>query len=108
TLGFLGLLAWLAHVLGASPFRAFVSIKIGSFGLLLPIYLTVAHRMFPFFAANVVPGYRAWRPMWLLAALWPLSLVHLVLELFHLYGLLWLVDVPLLAITACMLWRWWP
>ncbi|AOH35200.1 NnrS family protein [Luteimonas sp. JM171] len=108
SLGFLGLLAWLAHVLGASPFWAFVSIKIGTFGVLLPVYLTVAHRMFPFFAANVVPGYQAWRPLWLLAALWPLSLAHLVLELFHLYGLLWLVDVPLLGLTAYMLWRWWP
>ena len=72
SLGFLGLLAWLAHVLGASPFWAFVSIKIGTFGVLLPVYLTVAHRMFPFFAANVVPGYQAWRPLWLLAALWRL------------------------------------
>jgi uncharacterized protein involved in response to NO len=108
SLGFVGLLAWLAHVWGAPPFWAFVSIKIGSFGLLLPIYLTVAHRMFPFFAASAVPGYQAWRPMWLLAALWPLSLGHLALELFHLYGLLWLVDVPLLALTGWMLWRWWP
>ena len=107
-LGFIGLLAWLAHVLGASAFWAFVSIKIGTFGLLLPVYLTVAHRMFPFFAANVVPGYQAWRPLWLLAVLWPLALAHLVLELFHLYGLLWLVDLPLLAITGYMLWRWWP
>ncbi|NLB58036.1 MAG: NnrS family protein, partial [Gammaproteobacteria bacterium] len=31
-----------------------------------------------------------------------------VLELFHLYGLLWLVDVPLLVITAYMVARWWP
>src|SRR5690606_5563104 len=107
-LGFIGQLAWLAHVLGASAFCAFVSIKIGTFGLLLPVYLTVAHRMFPFFAANVVPGYQAWRPLWLLAVLWPLALAHLMLELFHLYGLLWLVDLPLLAITGYMLWRWWP
>jgi len=56
----------------------------------------------------VVPGYQAWRPLQLLAVLWPLLLAHLVLELYHLYGLLWLVDLPLLAITAYMLWRWWP
>ena len=37
----------------------FAAIKLGSFGLLLPMYFTVAHRMFPFFAGNVVPGYRA-------------------------------------------------
>ena len=107
-LGLLGVLAWGAYVLGAPPAWMFASIKIGSFGLLLPVYLTVAHRMFPFFASRVVPGYQPWRPMWLLAAFWPLSLGHLMLELFHLYGWLWLVDLPLLALTVTMLWRWWP
>jgi len=56
--GFAGLLAWTAYVLGASPWWAFASIKLGSFGLLLPLYVTVAHRMFPFalYAAQSV-GY---------------------------------------------------
>ncbi len=108
TLGLLGVLAWTAFVLGANPLWAFASIKIGTFGLLLPVYVTVAHRMFPFFASRVVPGYPQWRPLWLLAAFWPLVLLHLVLELFHAYGWLWMVDVPLLGLTALMLWRWWP
>jgi uncharacterized protein involved in response to NO len=30
------------------------------------------------------------------------------LELLHAYGWLWLVDLPILALTATMLWRWWP
>lgn len=107
-LGLMGVTAWLAFVLGASPIWAFASIKIGSYGLLLPVYVTVAHRMFPFFAGRVVPGYTPWRPLWLLGAFWPLVLAHLVLELFHAYGWLWLVDLPLLALTATMLWRWWP
>lgn len=45
--GWLGVAMFLAFVLGAWPHRAFASIKLGSFGLLLPIYLSVAHRMFP-------------------------------------------------------------
>ena len=108
SLGLLGVLAWTAFVLGANPLWAFASIKIGTFGLLLPVYVTVAHRMFPFFASRVVTDYPQWRPLWLLAVFWPLSLAHLVLELFHAYGWLWLVDVPLLALTTLMLWRWWP
>lgn len=107
-LGLAGLLCWAAFVLGASPLWAFASIKIGSFGLLLPVYLTVAHRMFPFFASRVVPGYQQWKPLWLLATFWPLALGHLVLELMHAYGWLWLVDAPLLALSGLMLWRWWP
>ena len=108
-LGLVGLLALdVAFVLGGSPLWAFASIKLGSFGLLLPVYVTVAHRMFPFFAGSVVPGYAPWRPLWLLAAFWALCLAHLALELCHAYGWLWLVDLPLLALTATMLWRWWP
>ena len=90
---------------GCSP-----AIKFGSFGLLLPMYFTVAHRMFPFFAGVVVPGYQAWRPMWLLAAFWPLCLVHLGLELVHALRLAvagrccrWLA----LDGAGCC-WRWWP
>ena len=30
--------------------------------------------MFPFFASNVVPGYKPWRPLWVLAAFWALAL----------------------------------
>lgn len=107
-LGFFGITAWGMFVLGGSPMWIFASIKTGSFGLLLPVYVTVAHRMFPFFASRVVPGYQPWRPLWILAVLWPLCLGHLVLELFHLYTWLWLFDLPLLGLTTMMLWRWWP
>lgn len=107
-MGLAGILAWLAFLLGASPTWAMLSIKIGGFGLLLPVYLTVAHRMFPFFASRVVPGYQPWRPMWVLALVWVFSLGHLALEMEHLYGWLWLTDVPLLLLSATLLWRWWP
>jgi len=107
-LGLIGLGSWIAVVLGASPIWAFASIKIGTFGFLLPVYMTVAHRMFPFFAGNVVAGYRPWRPLWLLAALWVLTLVHLGLELVHAYGWLWATDVPLFVLATTLLVRWWP
>ncbi|WP_166206069.1 NnrS family protein [Cognatiluteimonas telluris] len=107
-LGLAGLLAWLALLLGASPLYALASIKIGTFGLLLPVFVTVAHRMFPFFAGNNVPGYKAWRPLWLLGVFWGLTLAHLALELVHGYRWLWAPDLGLLALTATLLWRWWP
>jgi uncharacterized protein involved in response to NO len=107
-LGLLGLLAWGGFLLGGDARLAFASIKIGTFGLLLPVYLSVAHRMFPFFAGNVVPGYVAWRPLWLLGAMLALCLAHLGLELAHAYAWLWLADLPLLALLLVALWRWWP
>ena len=107
-LGLAGLVAWLVFLLGGSPLYAFASIKIGTFGLLMPVYFTVAHRMFPFFAGNAVPGYRAWRPLWVLGALWVFAMAHLTLELVHGYRWLWAPDIGLLALTTTLLWRWWP
>jgi uncharacterized protein involved in response to NO len=107
-LGLVGLLLWFAFLLNEQPLYAFASIKIGTFGFLLPVYLTVAHRMFPFFAGNVVMGYQPWRPLWLLAAFWPLLLAHLVLELFHIYAWLWLADLPLFGLALLMNWKLWP
>jgi uncharacterized protein involved in response to NO len=107
-LGLVGLAAFVVFLHFNDARLAFASIKFGSFGLLLPLYLTVAHRMFPFFAANVMPGYAPWRPLWLLAACWPLLLVHLGLELAHAYAWLWLADLPPLALTGYWLARNWP
>src|SRR5690606_6212428 len=98
-LGLAGVLCFGAFLLGGSAWWVLVAIKLGTFGLLLPVYLTVAHRMFPFFAANVVPGYVAWRPMWALAAAWALAMAHLALEVAHAYAWLWIVDLPMLALS---------
>ncbi len=107
-LGLLGAMAWLAFLLGASPLWVFASIKVGTFGLLLPVYVTVAHRMFPFFAGSAIKSYQPWRPLWLLALFWPLTMLHMGLELVHAYSWLWLADGPLLVLTATMCVRWWP
>jgi uncharacterized protein involved in response to NO len=107
-LGYLGLLAFAWHVLGGPPAWAVVGLKLGTHGLLLPVYFTVAHRMFPFFAAGVVAGYQPWRPMWLLAAVWSASLIHLALELARVSSWSWIADGALLLLTGAALWRWWP
>ena len=107
-LGLIGVLAWAWFVAGGSPQWAFASIKLGTFGFLLPMYLTVAHRMFPFFAGNAVPGYVAWRPLWILGVADALLLTHLGLELTHAYAWLWIADLPLLVLSLVLVWRWWP
>jgi uncharacterized protein involved in response to NO len=108
SLGWVGVLLMAAFLHGAAPWTVMVSIKLGTFGLLLPIYITVAHRMFPFFAGNVVAGYRAWRPMPLVAGMWALLLLHLLLELQHANRWMWPGDALLAAASAWVLWKWWP
>lgn len=107
-IGVAGLVAFGSFLGGASPFWVQASAPIGTFGFLTPIYLTVAHRMFPFFAGNVVAGYIPWRPLWVLGAMWALCLGHLAITLTSGYRWLWLVDIPLLGLTTMLVWRWWP
>lgn len=56
---------------------------LGLWFFIVPVYLVVAHRMIPFFTANVVPFIDAWRPVWLLAVLIGASWAQ---------GLLWVAE----------------
>jgi uncharacterized protein involved in response to NO len=107
-MGLAGLVLAIAFALGAPATTMFAAIKFGGFALLLPLFFTVCHRMVPFFTQCVFKDYRVVRPTWALAALWLLSLSHLALELIHAYAWLWIVDLPLAALSGGLLWRWWP
>lgn len=106
--GLLGLVMYAAFLYRFDARVMFVSMKTGGLALLLPIYFTVCHRMVPFFTSCVIKPYRVYRPMWALAALWALTLVHLWLELRHAYAWSWIVDLPLMALGAWLLWNWLP
>lgn len=81
---------------------------LGLNGFILPIFLTVAHRMVPFFAGNVVQGYRHWRPDWLLGVLWSLLALRVAGELAAIPGLSGPASAGLAACTGLMAWKWWP
>jgi uncharacterized protein involved in response to NO len=85
-----------------------VAIKIGTFGLLLPIFVTVAHRMFPFFASAAIVGHAGWRPMPWLAVFWVLAVTHLEFDSSYTNAWLWLPDAGLAVLTGLWLWRNWP
>ncbi len=106
SMGLFGLLLTARYLHGADAILLFGAIKIGTFGLLLPIFLTVCHRMLPFFSNGVIVGYTMYRPAWVLVTLWVLVFTHLLLELAHAYAWLWLVDAPVAALTAMLVWRW--
>jgi uncharacterized protein involved in response to NO len=108
-LGACGLAAFGAFTLGAPWQFAFVAIKLGTFGLLLPVYFTVCHRMVPFFSANVAGArYRVFKPAWSLPLVWALLLAHLALDLTHRQDWLWLADAPLAIVFAIHAIGWQP
>ena len=108
TFGLFGLTLYMLYLQSLDARLLFIAIKVGSIVMLLPIYFTVCHRMIAFFASGVVVNYEVSRPMWTLGAFWVFAGVHAWLELRHAYTALWLVDVPMCALTAGLLWHWWP
>lgn len=107
-IGLLGVLAFGVWLHGGDIDWLRRMVQLGVMGLLLPIYLTVALRVFPFFAANVVDGYALYRPVGFLKLLWVAVLGHLACELAGLSAWRWLPDLLLAAALGWILWRWWP
>ena len=107
-LGTLGLAIFLAYLFGAPAECALLAIKLGTFGLLLPIYFSVMHRMLPFFTGNMVKGYDVIRPDWSMPVVWVLLLAHLLLDWRGVLDWLWVVDIPLALVFAWHSLRWRP
>ncbi|MCL6264718.1 NnrS family protein [Craterilacuibacter sp. RT1T] len=73
-------------------------------GMLLPVFLTVCHRMLPFFSAHVLPSYLAWRPRWLLYALVGGVWLHGFLALLRVDT--FPLDMGLAVLLLYTSWRW--
>lgn len=113
-----GALALVAAALALAAGRediARAALQLGLWGFVGVVYVTVAHRMIPFFTASAVPVLDAWRPMWLLAAFVAL----LVLQVPLAWAELWLwpwpaalriaqigVDAFAAALLLGLAWRW--
>ncbi len=78
----------------------------GLWGFLLPVFVTVCHRMIPFFTASAVPFVTAFRPRWLLGAMAGAPLLHGALELAGLAVWTWLVDLPVGVLMLWLTMRW--
>lgn len=71
--GAIGVLAMLGGAAGVALARhdlARAAALLGLWGFLAPTFATVSHRVIPYFGASAWPAMDAWRPNWLLAAMW--------------------------------------
>jgi uncharacterized protein involved in response to NO len=82
------------------------AVRAGLWGFLLPLFFAVCHRMVPFFSQGPIPGYVAWRPLWVLVAVVALCWARLLLGAAGELRPLPVLDAALTLLTALCAWRW--
>jgi uncharacterized protein involved in response to NO len=105
-LGVAALSAFVVFAAGGALLWARLGISLVVWGFLLPVFLTVAHRMLPFFTSSAVRGYVVHRPQWALRSLIGLSLAHGSLAFLELPEWLWLADLPAMLVSLRLTWLW--
>jgi uncharacterized protein involved in response to NO len=83
-----------------------LGIELGIWGCLVPLFLTVCHRMIPWFTSRVVSNYVLIRPYPQLWVMWGASLSHFVLLAAGQEALTWLVNFPLAVLVFWFSARW--
>ena len=90
----------------ANDFALHFAVRAALWGFLLPVFFAVCHRMVPFFSQNAIPGYVAWRPLWMLVAVVSLAYARLLLGTAGALESLVVVDAALMLLTATCAIRW--
>lgn len=103
-LGVIGLLCGLAWIAAGDARLWLATRSLALWGFLLPVFLTVCHRMVPFFTGNVLQPYTVWRPRWLLFAMLAGSALHGLTELTGVTS--FPVDVAAALLQWYVCWRW--
>lgn len=90
----------------ANDFALHFAVRAALWGFLLPVFFAVCHRMVPFFSQGPLPGYVAWRPLWVLVAVVALFYARLLLGTAGAFTMLVPVDAALFLLTAACAVRW--
>ncbi len=105
-LGAVGMLIFAFGIRSAHPLWMQSALTLGMWGFLLPLMLTVAHRMLPFFSSTVLKPYTVVQPDWFLPALPMLFAGHVACEVLALWHWRFLFDLPLAAMGLYLSVRW--
>jgi uncharacterized protein involved in response to NO len=105
-IGIVSLAGFTYGVAGSNDFALHFAVRSALWGLLLPVFFAVSHRMIGFFSQNAVPGYVAWRPLWILVAVVALAYARLLLGTAGALTVLVLADAALFVLTAICAVRW--
>ncbi|MER0202578.1 MAG: NnrS family protein [Nitrosomonas sp.] len=105
-MGWLGVAAYLVWLVTDSAVVLNFARHAGIWFFLLPIVLTVSHRMIPFFSSRVLDNYEMVRPFWMLWLMLACIAAHGCLQWMELTAYLWIVDFPLAACALYLSYRW--
>lgn len=105
-LGGLGMAAYGLGVLLERPVMLSTALTIGLWGFVLPLMITVAHRMLPFFSSTVLKPYQVFNPSWMLGALPLLIAGHVLCDWLSLPQWRFVFDAPLAGIGVYLTYRW--
>jgi uncharacterized protein involved in response to NO len=94
-----------AFALAGPAAQAWVRV-VGVWAFLVPVFVTVCHRMIPFFTSSALPFVKAFRPWWLLVLMLAAALAHAVFVAAGADGWSWLVDLPAGALLLWVAIRW--
>lgn len=105
--GWLGIAAYLLWLLTENSIMLDFSRSAGIWFFLLPVVMTVSHRMIPFFSSRVLEDYVLVRPYWILWLMLACSAAHGILQLWeNAFTYLWLFDLPLAACAVYLSFTW--
>jgi uncharacterized protein involved in response to NO len=104
--GLAGIAAARVWLLTGSEAAARLMENAGLWGFLVPLFVTMSHRMIPLFSGEAALQRTIWRPSWVLAVLAGGSVVHGLLAFLKLPQWTWLVDAPMAVVAILLVWRW--
>lgn len=104
--GWLGMVAYLVWLLTDNSLFLDFSRQAGIWFFLLPILLTVSHRMIPFFSSRVLENYVIVRPYALLWLMLVCTAGHGLLQLMGMPQYVWCMDLPLAGCAFYLSWAW--
>ncbi len=104
--GLLGLVTFLAALLGAPPLGFALAREIGVWLFLVPVVFLVSHRMIPFFSQSVLVNYMMVRPAWGPPLMLVCAGAHAAFELAGMGAWRFLADAPLAVAALQHSWTW--
>jgi uncharacterized protein involved in response to NO len=105
--GWLGIAAYLLWLLTDNPGLLEFTRTAGIWFFLLPIVMTVSHRMIPFFSSRVLDNYVLVRPYWILWLMLACSVGHGIFQLSEVTSFpVWIFDLTLAACAIYLSFTW--